>query len=72
MMSYNLSELEAEPDVLQLDSDVLLNTQVAHAERALSVWRAAAEELGASPEEWTNAPSPGAAASPAAAGGSTP
>ena len=27
-------------------------TQAAHAERALGVWRAAAEELGASPNEW--------------------
>ena len=27
-------------------------TQVAHAERALQVWRAVAEDLGASPEEW--------------------
>lgn len=34
-------------------------TQAAHAERALSVWRALAEDLGASPDEWlTNAAVP--------------
>jgi hypothetical protein len=30
----------------------LYRYDAAHAERALSVWRAAAEELGASPDEW--------------------
>ena len=52
-------------------------TQVAHAERALSVWRAVAEDLGASPDEWKdtsaragagiNSPTPGGA-SPANGG----
>ena len=30
-------------------------TQAAHAERAMQVWRAVAEDLGASPEEWRGA-----------------
>ena len=31
----------------------LARVQVAQAERTLSVWRSLAEELGASPQEWS-------------------
>lgn len=41
-------------------------TQVAHAERALSVWRAVAEELGASPDEWQNTNAMAGSGSPSA------
>ena len=44
--------------------------QVLNAERASQVWKAAAEELGASPEEWTSmAASVAAEGSPSGAGG---